>query len=998
VTGATRRALSAAALGTVALLGVPAAPAGAQVAPDARWLTIRTEHFRVHFTRETEALARRAAGNAERAYAQLAAELTPPRGPIDLVLSDDVDYTNGYASTVPTNRIVVYASPPVDQASLRFYDDWNTLVVSHELTHVFHLDRTRGWWRLGQRLFGRSPFLFPNAYLPSWATEGIAVYYETRLTGSGRAAATQHRSLARAAALGGATPALDALSLASSRFPGGEATYAYGGLFIDWLARTRGDSGVRRFVESVARAPIPFFLDRSARRGFGVSFTRAWDAWRDSLAAGVAGRADSGRGTFAQLTPGLWQAQGPRWTGNDRLVAGLNTGRDVPGAYALTPGGALARLGRRNDATPNAPLADGALVYAQLDFTDPYRVRSDLYVQRDGRETRLTRGARLARPDARADGAIVAVRSVPGATHLVRVSPDGRTIAPLTAAAADTHWAEPRWSPEGARVVAVRWSSGGMSEVVVLDTLGAVREVVARGRAVHGAPAFTPDGAGVVYVSDSGGHGAVYRARLRETDAGPAPAPARLGDDPRALFFPDLSPDGRRLAAVRLGATGYEVVTADVAAASAAGRTADGPSAGATGGAANGDDRFDRPAVPALPPAQPSDAPSRPYSPWRTLLPRYWMPLASLGDRGESWIGAATSGTDVVGRHAYSAQALVGAASGLREYAASYRYAGLGRPLLDVAFDQTWTRASTVTSDGEAVGTLRRRERTAGLTATLQRPRFRTSAWASAGAEVEWHDWATDPGPLREALQPAFRELSSYPSVRVAAGFGNTRRPALSISPEDGVSLSGSLRQRWLDGDVRPFTRSATGVAAAYRSLPWLPGFAHHVLAARVAGGWADDAATSEFEVGGVSGGTLEVLPGLAVGQGARTFGVRGVPAAAQAGTRAVAGTLEYRAPLAVAGRGIGRLPLFVDRASVALFGETGAAWCPTGAADRPACRGAAAEPEWLRSAGAELDLDVALQYDVLYRFRVGVAVPQRNAAAGVAGGAQAYVTVGRAF
>jgi len=87
-----------------------------------------------------------------------------------------------------------------------------------------------------------------------------------------------------------------------------------------------------------------------------------------------------------------------------------------------------------------------------------------------------------------------------------------------------------------------------------------------------------------------------------------------------------------------------------------------------------------------------------------------------------------------------------------------------------------------------------------------------------------------------------------------------------------------------------------------------------------------------------------------------------------------------------------------VDRASVALFAEAGAAWCQAAAIERPACRGAATRPDWLRSAGAELDLDVALQYDVSYRFRVGVAVPQANAAAGVAGGAQAYVTVGRAF
>ena len=980
------RALRRVAAATVLALALPSSVALAQVAPDARWLTIRTEHFRVHFTRETEALARRAAGNAERAWAQLAAELVPPRGVIDLVVSDDVDFTNGYASTTPSNRIVVYANPPVEHPALRFYDEWNTNVVTHELTHLFHLDRTRGWWRLGQRVFGRSPFLFPSSYVPAWVTEGIAVYYESRLTGSGRVVGTQHRALARAAALGGATPRLDAVSLASPRFPGGEAAYAYGGLFLDHLARTRGDTSVPRFVETVARGTVPFLLDRSARRAFGVSFGRAWRDWRDTLDAEARRVAAGGASSFDALTPGLWQAQGPRWTSDSTLVVGINDGREVPGAYRLRLDGGRERLGRRNDASPNASAA-GALVYAQLDYVDPFRIRADLWRQRGDDEVRLTRGARLARPDARADGEIVAVRTEGGTTGLVRVSADGRTIRALLPAAADTQWSEPRWSPDGRHIVAVR-RAGGSSAIVVLDTSGVVQTTVARGGAVLAAPAFAPDGRSILFASDSGGRGELYRVSLQSDGAGSAAPPVvRLGVDPAALFHPDLSPDGRRLAAVRLGAAGYEVVTADVDRA-----LADG---------AQGRADEERPAAGErmpLAPAAPSDAPARPYSPWRTLLPRYWMPIVSLGDRGETWAGAATSGRDVIERHSYTAQAIAGTSSALREYAASYRYAGFGRPLLDVAVGQTWSRASTVFDDDGPVGSLRRRERTVALTGTLQRPRIRTNAWVSATAEIERQSWATHPAPLVDRLEPAFRESRTNPTARLTGVVSNVRRPVLSISPEDGVSLSGWVAQRWLADDVRPFTRSAVGVAAAYRSLPFLPGFAHHVLALRVAGGWADDAATTEFEAGGVSGGTLEVLPGVVVGQGARTFGVRGAPAAAQAGTRAAAATLEYRAPLAVAGRGLAPFPVFVDRASLALFAEAGGAWCPPAAAERPACRGAAPSPVWLRSGGAELDVDVALQYDVLYRFRFGVAVPQANARSGVRGGAQAYVAVGRAF
>jgi hypothetical protein len=156
-----RRALLVAA----ALLAVVAhrpPPAAAQVSPNAKWQTIATRNFYVHFTPELEPLARRIAGDAERAYEQLSKELHPPRGKIDVVLSDDVDFSNGSATPFPTNRIVIYANPPVSESALRYNNDWGQLVITHELTHIFHLDRARGIWRLGQYVFGRAPLLFPN--------------------------------------------------------------------------------------------------------------------------------------------------------------------------------------------------------------------------------------------------------------------------------------------------------------------------------------------------------------------------------------------------------------------------------------------------------------------------------------------------------------------------------------------------------------------------------------------------------------------------------------------------------------------------------------------------------------------------------------------------------------------------------------------------------------------------------------------------------------------
>ncbi|HEX6576521.1 MAG TPA: hypothetical protein VF042_16250, partial [Gemmatimonadaceae bacterium] len=134
---------------------VPLRAVSAQLPPNDHWRTIATQHFYIHFPRGLEEQGKRGAVDAERAFAELSTELKAPKGKIDLVISDNVDYVNGYATPYPSNRIVVYAHPPVDAPELRNYDDWLRLVITHELTHVFHLDRADGVWRLGRSIFGR---------------------------------------------------------------------------------------------------------------------------------------------------------------------------------------------------------------------------------------------------------------------------------------------------------------------------------------------------------------------------------------------------------------------------------------------------------------------------------------------------------------------------------------------------------------------------------------------------------------------------------------------------------------------------------------------------------------------------------------------------------------------------------------------------------------------------------------------------------------------------
>ena len=74
----------------------------AQVPPDEAWRTLTTAHFRVTFPERIEAVGRRAADRAERAYGELSdAFVDPPGGRIDILVTDHTDVSNGYAQIRP---------------------------------------------------------------------------------------------------------------------------------------------------------------------------------------------------------------------------------------------------------------------------------------------------------------------------------------------------------------------------------------------------------------------------------------------------------------------------------------------------------------------------------------------------------------------------------------------------------------------------------------------------------------------------------------------------------------------------------------------------------------------------------------------------------------------------------------------------------------------------------------------------------------------------------
>jgi hypothetical protein len=376
-------------------------------------------------------------------------------------------------------------------------------------------------------------------------------------------------------------------------------------------------------------------------------------------------------------------------------------------------------------------------------------------------------------------------------------------------------------------------------------------------------------------------------------------------------------------------------------------------------------------------------------------------------------VGAFTSGKDVIGRHSYEAELAIPTDNSGIVGSLYYTYARFTQPLIELFADQDWEnfrRILDASQQNRAVGMLRRRIREASLAFTFRRPRARTSSYVSVGAGIEVRDYAVDSLPLFDRIDSLYRRDLYYPSATFSAGWSNTQFPLLAISPEDGYSTAMTTRLRWRTGASQSTTVSVVANGTAYKSLPF-PGYAHHVIALHAAAGAQDNRGTSYFEVGGVSSGIFDIFPGYVLGEGRRTFGVRGFPAASLLGIRALSGSVEYRAPLFLPGRGLWTLPLFVDRMSVALFGDAGTAWCPGVFITRPApatslCTQADFDgffvfrtPETIASAGGELAATAAIfSWDAPVRWRFGFAVPVYGRELVSGEKPSAYFTVGVPF
>lgn len=530
--------------------------------PDLRWRTITTDHFHIHFHQGEEQLADELSAKVEHIYADLSVEIGwQPKGRVHVVLVDRTDSANGFASTIPYNQIVMYATAPGADSSLGLYEDWSTALFTHELTHILHIDTNHGIVRAVRDVVGRVASTHQAS--PRWIVEGYATFEETRQSTGGRGRAAGAEMVKRTAALEGPFPPLGNLDGFQPDPPGGNLRYLFGQDFIQWVADHRGENAWTRWVHLYG-GHLPFLLP--TKGAFGRSLQSMYKDWKADEIAGARAVAEAvaaqGETRSRVLSDPDASCVAPSFSPDGQHLVWSCYDNRTGSAIWRSDGDGYApviELDKRGASQFTWRADSQAFVYAGLHIVNQFNTWSDVYLHDLGDDgtTALTSGARARDPDFSPDGSrLLVVTNKAQDTQIERLTVDRRRAA-LTKRTDHAVYATPRHSPSGRFLAASIWQDG-QRDLWVLDAEARPIRRLTQDAAIDADPSWSADGRWLYFSSDRTGIPNVYAIEV---------GTERLWQVTNVVTGatkPTLRPDGRLIAWQQYTADGWEIRAMDV--------------------------------------------------------------------------------------------------------------------------------------------------------------------------------------------------------------------------------------------------------------------------------------------------------------------------------------------------------------------------------------------------------------------------------------------------
>lgn len=556
--------LTALTLSLAATLAAPSTADAASYDPKLTWRTLTTEHFRIHFHGGEEQLADETATHAEIIWAEMTEELGwSPKLKTEIVLVDNTDSANGYAMTLPVNTIVIYVTAPFEDSTLSHYEDWTDAILTHEYTHILHIDNVGGLPKALRLGFGR--IVSVNRLSPGWVTEGYATFQETVHTPWGRGRSSISDMIKRMTVLETEFPRLGNLDGFQVAPPGGNLRYLFGQDFQQWVSQQKGEQVWTDFIHYYGEG-IPYVLP--GKKAFGDSIYTLYKEWRVEMIARYEAQAAEiralGLTEYRLLNDPDDQCAAPTFSPDgSRLVwscSDLYTGSKVELADGNGEN-SIDKLDQRY-ATDFAWTPEGdALAFSAMHLVDRFNIYSDLYYYNlSGGFDSLTNGDRARTPAFSPDGTrLLAVQNDAQNTRLIEVRVD-RSERVLLDPGDHVQLATPRFAPDGRHIALTVWHEG-RRDIWITDADGDVVRRLTDDEASDIDPRFSADGRTLLFASDRTGVFNIFAVDL-ETERlyqvtnvlGGAFSPSMRADG-GALVFETYSGDGMDIGYVEVDRT-----------------------------------------------------------------------------------------------------------------------------------------------------------------------------------------------------------------------------------------------------------------------------------------------------------------------------------------------------------------------------------------------------------------------------------------------------------
>lgn len=882
--------------------------------------TLQTEHFSIHFHQGLEEVAQKTASIAEEVHNTLVQEFKwTPIEKTQIVLIDNSDFTNGFATVLPYNTIYIQVVPPSIDMTIGEYEDWLKILIVHEYSHILTMDSARGYSKVMRSIFGKpipagdlfSFLMFlaagpPNVFLPDWWQEGIAAWSETEYTVMGRGRSTFYAMIFRVAVADNNIPTVDKINGEVPYWPGGHMPYIFGLRLQKYIADKYGKEALGK-LNLIHAGRFPYFLNGAPKRLFkGGNYVSLYYEMVEDLK-----RKETKQIEILKQVPftpfKILNVDGeiltnPRYSPDGRLLA-FNK-RDPHGHEAIMiadkDGTVVSEVVRRLPSDHGISWSPDSerIYFSQAEINNGFNIYQDLYSYNIKKKKlkRLTHGLRIKEPDISADGMNFAVIvSERGSQNLAILTFEGKDsrLERITDYKL-IRVSGPRWSPDGRTIVYSVTDNDGKSRLYLYDIVEKTHKQLFDDVGSSAYPTWPKNGKYIIYTSDKTGVYNLFAYSIEEKRQ------YQITHVLGGAFQPDISIDGREIIFSNYDSRSFKIATIEY-----------------------NPDKWMKILSPIIKPYWNEDSSDRkyispnlqseikfepkPYSALQTLAPRFWLPTLS-GDHDGTIIGAFTAGQDVLGYNSYHIELSYGPASSEIYYDAVY----LNDRIYPTFMIRVYAKPvlySEFLQKGDYY------EMNKGFVLGMFVPiNYLESHYRFV---IGYHFQKQE--ALSSLTDDKFNGVDIFQGRRnnifVGVEFSNSLQYPYSVSHEEGRRIS--LLYRYYGKESGSDLNSREYIAS-YEEYLLMPYLKHHTIYLKLKGAISggDRINQQAFQLGGYSPST--------------EFPLRGYPSRFATGKYAAIGTLEYRAPVWYILRGVNTKPFFWDRLHGAVFTDIGEVWDDT--------------------------------------------------------------------